>query len=217
MAKWILLNTTKFKGPTGPVLLDGGKTIDDTLFGLSQIQAAGGVVVPFTDALAATAATLATKRAKQGLANSPQGALVDLLLIAAVAGEANASAASRKRSTRAAGATVAAAAAIVPAIAFTPTFSGKVLVRAWCSVEGLASGTFTPVLNQGSTTIAAPAQYTGLTGGNPDDVYVEVEVTGLTLGTPVTFNFVTTTGDATVTLGNGSTGIAASMEVIERP
>jgi hypothetical protein len=202
---------------SGPTLLQAGTEINDALYSTTQIAAAGGILVPSTDAAAAAAALIAQKRQKQGEGDASSATLLDLIMLAAVAGEANSSSASRKSSSAAAGATVAAGAAIVPAISFTPTFSGKVLVRAWMSAEALATGTFTPVLKEGSTTIVAPAQYTGSADAVPANVYIEQEVDGLTVGTAVTFNLTTTAGDATVTLGNGSTGIAARMTVQELP
>jgi hypothetical protein len=217
MATWYLVNSTRFKGPTGPIVLAAGKLIDDTKYNLTQIQAAGGVVVPSSNAVAAAASLIAQKRQKQGEGNNPPASLLDLVMVAAVLGDVSSSATSRTSSQALAGATVAAGAAIVPAIAFTPTFSGKVLVRAWANIEALAAGTFTPVLKEGATVIAAPAQYTGAAGAPPYQVYVEQEVDGLTIGTSVTFSFVTTAGDALVTLGNGATGIAARMTVQELP
>jgi hypothetical protein len=219
MALWILLNTVKFAssgvGAAIPTLLEAGKTIDDTKYNLTAIKAAGGVVVPSTDAGAAAAAVIAKYLRAGGQGDQSPATLLDLTMVAAIAGEANASQATRLRSTATAGGTVAAAAAIVPAIAFAPTFSGKLHVRAWVSFAALASGIVTPVLKQGSTVKAAAAPSSG-TGG-PLNTYLEVEVTGLTVGTPVTFNFTTTAGDATATLGTGSTGISASMEIVERP
>jgi hypothetical protein len=221
MATWYLLNTIKFNssqsGINTPTLLEGGKLIDDTKYNLTAIKAAGGVVVPSTDAAATAASLLCATARHGGQGDQSPATLLDLLMIAAVAGQSNASSDSRVKSTRVAGSTVAAAAAIVPAITFTPAFSGKLKITAWASPEALASGTFTPVLKQATVAIAAPAQYTGSADAVPGNVYVDVEVDGLTVGTAYTFNFVTTTGDATVTLGNGSTGIAASMTVQELP
>jgi len=215
MATWILLNTTKFNASSGPVLLPAGKTIDDTKYNLTLIKAAGGIVVPSTDSIAAAAALIAQKRIKQGLANESQDSLLDLTMIAAVAGEANAAHVSRSFTTKAAGQTVAAGAAISAAVTYTPTFSGKLNVWAWASFQALGAGIVTPVLKQGSTAICAPAPSAG-TGG-PLNYYVEFETAALPLGTAVTFNWTTTAGDATVTLGNGATGIAARLQVEERP
>ena len=208
MATWYLLNTIKFKGPAGDTLLDAGKLIDDTKYNLALIRSAGGQVVPSSNAAAAAAATIAQVRGRQGQDQQ----IIDALMCAAAAVGGDPS--NRKRSTGAAGATVAAAAAIVPAIAFVPVFSGKLLIRAWASFAALGAGVVTPVLSQGATAIAAPAVSSG-TGG-PLNYYAEAEVTGLTLNASVTFNWTTTAGDATVTLGHGATGIAASMEILER-
>lgn len=209
MAKWLLLNTIKFKnGQGGDVLLTSGKTIDDTIYSLAQIRAAGGSFVSANDAAASLYAPIAGTRKKQGQASE----LIDAMMLAAAAMGATAS--NRVRTTGAAGATVAAAAAICTAVTFTPQFSGKLLVRAWASFAALGAGVVTPIVQQGSTTVLAFAQSSG-TGG-PINFHGEVELTGLTLGTPVTINFVTTAGDATVTLGHGATGIAAALEVTER-
>lgn len=210
MATWYLLNTTKYKGPAGDTLLDGGKLIDDTKYNLPLIIAAGGSVVPSGDAAATKAAAIAAVRGRQGQSVE----LIDTLMLAAVLSEVQQGQFNRLRSTNAAGNTVAAAAAISPNIAFTPTFSGKVLVRVWASFAANA-GTVKPLVKQGATTVAALAISVATDG--PVNYYAEVEVTGLALGTAVTFSFVTTAGDAVMTLGNGATGIAASMEVAERP
>lgn len=215
MATWYLLNTIKFKGPTGPMLLKAGKLIDDTQISLSLVAAAGGVYVPSSDAAAAAAALIANKRSKQGEADQAPATLLDLLVLAAVAGEGNASANSRTSTTKAAGATVAAAAAICPDIAFTPAFSGKVLVKGFASFEALGAGVVTPIVKQGATTLVALAPSSG-TGG-PLNYSFETEVDGLAVGTSVTFTFHTTAGDATVTLGAGATGIAARFTVQELP
>lgn len=232
MASWYLLNTIKFNssqaGVNTPVLLEAGKLIDDTKYSTTAIKAAGGVLAPSTDVAATAAALIATASRKGGQADQSPATLLDLTMVSAVAEQANANAltalskaaaGNRAATTAAAGATVAAGAAICAAVAFTPTFSGKLLVRAYVSIQALAAATtFTPILVQAATTVVAPAQYLGAVANTiPGNFYLEYEVDGLTVGTPVTFHFTSTAGDATVTLGNGSTGIAARLMVQELP
>jgi len=140
------------------------------------------------------------------------------IMATAVAAESDAFDTNRVSTNGAAGATVAAGAAISAACTITPKTSGTVKVRAWVSAQGLGAGaTFTPVLKQGTTTIAAPAQHNGAATTFPYNAWVELEVTGLTVGTAVTFNWVSTAGDGTVTLGNGATGKASGLTVEEKP
>jgi hypothetical protein len=214
MATWILCNCVKFnQNDVGPLFLSAGDTIDDTKQNLSQIQAAGGVVVASSDAIVAAAQVIALKRRKGGAPTEE----LDRLMLAASAQSLRNAAQSLKTSTSAAGATVAAAAAIVPNIVFTSKSSTKVKIKFWASAQGLGAGaTFTPVVKQATTTIAAPAQYTGAATTFPYNVVGEVYAT-VVVGTASTFSFVSTAGDGTVTLGNGATGIAASMTVEEVP
>lgn len=211
MATWYLLNCIRFKGPAGATVLSAGDQFNDAVTPLAPMQAAGAVFAPTSNANVATAAALAQQRKRGG---AQPGELNSIMLAAAIIPSVTAE---RKTSQGAAGATVAAGAAIAPAISFTPSFSGKLLIRAWASIQGLTSGTFTPILKVGTTTVAAPAQYTGESTTFPRDVFIEVEVDGNTVGSAETISFVTTAGDATVTLGHGSTGAGAGMSVTEVP
>jgi hypothetical protein len=212
MALWILLNTTRVRGTNGTSWIVASETINDAYTPTAPILSAGGILVPATNAAAAAAAVLGQALKKQGA----QPAQIDALMIGSVAG-ALASMGSVESSSAVAGSTVAAGAAISPNVTFTPQSSGNATVRAWASFAALSAGTITPVVKQGATTIAAAAQYTGAAGANPDNVQITLDVTGLTPGTAYTFAFDTTAGDATATLGHGSTGAAAGLSVTEHP
>lgn len=209
MATWYLLNTIKLRGPNGVSVLSAGELINDQFTLLSAILAAGGQVAPSGSASVAAAAVIAQKKKKQGASAAELNAI---MLAAVPAPEAN-----RTNTTSVAGATVAAAAAIAPNNTFTPVSTGKARVRAWVNLAALAAGTFRALVKQGATTIGALAAVTGAASQAPFSGYVEFEVTGLALYTPVTFSFVSTAGDATVTLGAGATGPAAGLSVQELP
>lgn len=215
MAKWRMINSLRVTlgSPAAPTFFTAGDLIDDSVQPTAPITNAGGIIAPDSDAIINTAALAAQKLKRAG----QPWELCDGLMAAAFASASYGKAQNRAVSTRAAGQTVAAAAAIVPNISFTPKSSGKILIRAWASVQGFAAGTFTPVVKNGSTVIAAPAQYTGAATNFPCNVMVEIEVDGLTVGTAVTLSFVSTAGDATVTLGNSNVGIGAQMTVVEVP
>lgn len=209
MATWYLLNTIKLRGPNGVSVLSAGELINDQFTLLSAILAAGGQVAPSGSASVAAAAVIAQKKKKQGASAAELNAI---MLAAVPAPEAN-----RTNTTSVAGATVAAAAAIAPNNTFTPVSTGKARVRAWVNLAALAAGTFRALVKQGATTIGALAAVTGAASQAPFSGYVEFEVTGLALYTPVTFSFVSTAGDATVALGAGATGPAAGLSVQELP
>lgn len=213
MALWYLVNGTRLKGPTGAVYLRAGELIDDTKgFSVATINAAGGILAPNTYPTVAAQAAFVQQRVRRGgLAETD----ADRIMMAAYSADFVATQQNRSIQTNAAGQTVAAGATIVPNVVFTPKVSGKVKIMAWVSIQALAAGTFTPVLKQGATTIVAPAKTTGAASQTPTHLYIEHEVDGLTIGQAVTFSFVTTAGDATVTLGNGATGISGRMEVQE--
>jgi hypothetical protein len=220
MAKWFLLNNIKFRGPNGASWLLAGETIDDTLQPTAPITAAGGVLVPTSNAAAAAAVGTAQNpgpviKARKYIGEEYQQ--LNALMLAAVLGAVVNEGSNVASSQAVAGGTVAAAAAITPNVVFTPKSSGNATVLVWFSFAPLASGTIRPVVKQGATTIGAFGTYTGAAGANPYNGYLELELTGLVVGTPVTFSFVTTAGDATATLGTGSTGQAAGMSVTEHP
>lgn len=209
MATWYLLNTIRFKAPNGSgvSVLKAGSLINDAQTPLANVIGAGGRIVPASNASAAAAALIAQGSALEG--DARPGVLTDIMLAGMMTNG------NRFTETVLAGATVAAAAAICPAIVFTPVASGRVRVKAWASLAPLAAGTFTPLLKQGTTVLAAPGQVTGAASQSPYTTIVDFEVDGLTPLTAYTFSFVSTAGDATVTLGHGSTGVAASFTVEE--
>ena len=209
MASWFLLNTIRLKGPNGVSVLQAGELINDQFTQLSLIRSAGGQVGPSGNTALAAASVIALKKRKQG---APPAETNAIMLAAAPAPSAN-----HLDSTALAGATVVAAAAIVTALTFTPVSTGKVRVRCYAALAPLGAGTFTPIVKQGATTIIAPGQQTGAASQSPNNVSGETVVTGLALYTPVVFSFVTTAGDATVTLGNGAAGAAAGLFLEEVP
>jgi hypothetical protein len=220
MATWFLLNSIKFHGVNGAFWRLAGETINDALEPTAPIAAAGGILVPTSNAAAAAAVGTAQNPGpviKYRKYVGEEWSRLDALMIAAVLGAVVNEEANTQFSNGAAGATVAAGAAISPNVVFTPKSSGNVRIFAWASFVALASGTCTPLLKQGATTLAAPAQLTGAASQGPYDPSLELEVTGLVVGTPVTFSWVTTAGDATVTLGHGSTGSASGLAVTEHP
>lgn len=208
MATWYLLNTIRFKNPNGNgvSVLKAGELINDAQTPLANVLSAGGRVVPATNTSAVAASAIAWKRSLQGSEHED----LDAIMLASMTSGAN-----RVAESVVAGTTVAAAAAICPAISFTPVGSGKVRIKAWASLAALAAGTFTPLIQQGSTTLAAPGKLTGAAGQTPYNLAVDFELDGLTPLTAYTFNFVTTAGDATVTLGAGVAGVAAQFSVEE--
>lgn len=62
MAKWVLLNSV----PVGSQQRFAGETFDDTVTNLAPIQAAGGVLLPATNATIAAAAALAVSNRRRG-------------------------------------------------------------------------------------------------------------------------------------------------------
>jgi hypothetical protein len=210
MSKSYLVNTVRSKGKNGPVLFHAGALIDSSQIDVTLVTGAGGILAPTTYPTVAAQAAIV-----QGLRQSGEDRErpdLDVLMMAAWQADSVGLDQNRASSTAVAGATVAAAAAISGAVTITPAYSGKLAVRAWMSGT-FTPGVVTPLLKNGGTTVAAPAQ----SAATPIDVEVEVELTGLTLGTPVTINWVTTGGDATVTLGNGVTGAGAGIFVREVP
>jgi hypothetical protein len=207
MATWYLLNTIRVKGPNGVSVLQAGELINDQFTQLSLIASAGGQVGPSSSAALAAASVIALKKRKQGAPVRE----IDAIMLAVNPGD------NYLFSTALAGATVAAAAAIVTALTFTPVATGKVRVRCYAALAPLGAGTFTPIVKQGATTIIAPGQLTGAASQSPNNVAGETVVTGLTLYAPVVFSFVSTAGDATVTLGHGAAGAAAGLFLEELP
>jgi hypothetical protein len=214
MATWYLLNTIRFKGPSGPALLKAGTLIDDAVRSLTDIQNAGGCVAPSTyptvKANAAICQTLLARGGAEGLEFTGEA---DRIMMSSFLVDQQGIDQNRVSSSGAAGATVAAGAAICPNLTITPKYSGKVVVEVDASFAALGAGVVTPLVKQATTTIIALAASSG-TGG-PLNYHMKLEITGLTLGTAVTFSFVTTGTDATVTLGAGATGKAANFRVAE--
>jgi len=213
MASWYLLNTTRMKGPNGATVLSAGELINDALTPTAPILSAGGQLVPSTNAAAAAGAVIATKKKKQGA----QPTEIDAIMIAAVAASSSNEGGNVASSQAVAGGTVVAAAAITPNVAYTPKSSPNATVKSFFSFAPLASGTIRVLLKQGATVIAALGTYTGAAGAPPFNGSISLEVTGLVPGTAATFSLVTTAGDATATLGTGSTGAAAGLSVTEHP
>jgi hypothetical protein len=119
----------------------------------------------------------------------------------------------RAQSLAAAGSVVAAGGNIVPALTFTPIKTGKVRVSGYVSFPAPAvSGTAKFGLN-----VRVGLVITQYWSGAPTigGGAFEMEIDGLAVGTPATFNFVTTAGDSSITLGTGVTGDAASLLVQE--
>jgi hypothetical protein len=211
MATWILINSVKYNpGGGGTSFLSAGEIIDDTKLNLTKIKAAGGVVSQSSDLIVSAAQKIAAKLKKEGQEDKE----LDRIMLAAYALSSHHNEVDTLTSSGACGATVAAAAAIVPAISFTPQSTGRLRIRFWANFAGFGAGVVTPLVKQAATTIAAPAQYTGQ-ATVPYNVSGEVIVSGLAIGTAVSFSFVTTAGDATVTIGAGATGIGAGMTVEE--
>jgi hypothetical protein len=66
MATFILMNTVRLKGASGPIVLTAGRTIDDAKTPTAPITAAGGVLAATADTSVAAAAVLAVKMKKGG-------------------------------------------------------------------------------------------------------------------------------------------------------
>lgn len=66
MAQWIAINTMKLSLGKGTFLIREGDVIDDTLYNLTPLLAAGLQLIPATDTWAASAQALAKKQARKG-------------------------------------------------------------------------------------------------------------------------------------------------------
>jgi|SRR5208337_1614466 len=109
---------------------------------------------------------------------------------------------------------------IVPALSFTPKYTGKVSISCFASWAAPGSGdvvtpgvTYTP---SGSGLIVAIqfAQFGNVVG----EVAATLEIDGLIVGKLYTFQFESSVGDAAFTIGHGSNGaIAAALTVAELP
>lgn len=220
MATWYLLNTIRFgTSGVGASILTAGRLIDDTKTSLAAIQNAGGMVAPSTYPSVASQAAIVNGLLKRGGNVGVDQREADNLMMAAFGVDQLGMEQNRGTSDNAAGNTVAAAAAIAPAVTVTPKYSGKLRIRGTCSVQNFAAGTFRPIVTRtptggGAVTVYSHATYTGSATSFPRDVVFEVEITGLPLGTAQTFAFVSTAGDAQVTLG-GTGGNSAHLVVEE--
>lgn len=112
----------------------------------------------------------------------------------------------------AAGAVVAAAGNITGTITITMLQPGSCKVRAGLSYVPPGSGTTYAIVQYsknggGLVTVLA---FANLVSG-----MLETSVTGLVTGDQMVFHFTTTAGDASITLGHGSTGSAASLSASE--
>jgi hypothetical protein len=119
----------------------------------------------------------------------------------------------RAQSTAVSGAVVAAAGAIVPTLTFTAVSSGKVRVTGFLSYAAPASsGTahWAVQYHNGSSVVQVAVGAATTSGGA-----FSIETDGLPIGTATTWNFVTLSGDASITLGTGSTVDAAALIVQE--
>ncbi len=119
----------------------------------------------------------------------------------------------RAFSSSVSGTVVAAAGAIVPGITITPVKTGKFRVSAWLSYAAPgSSGTARAALTATVGGVGSTKATLGPTIGGGG---VDVELDGFTVGTPITFAWVTIAADSSVTLGEGSAGAGAGLMVQE--
>jgi len=80
MAKWYLINSTRFKGPAGPTLITAGELVDDAITPLAPLQAVGAVFAPQASPNVALMATFCQARMKRGGQDTAE---LDRIMIAA--------------------------------------------------------------------------------------------------------------------------------------